>query len=74
MFREIVYRSGPGQSGTVMEALYCIDGIFICFMVFHCGQQLQNCRHFQGFHVVDTTTTRWFMDETAEGKKKFRFN
>lgn len=21
--REMLYRSGPGQSGTVMEALYC---------------------------------------------------
>lgn len=28
--------------------------------------------HFHGFHVVGTTTTGWFMDETAEGQKKFR--
>lgn len=23
---DIVYRSGPGQSGTVIEALYCVAG------------------------------------------------
>lgn len=60
MFRENVYRSGPGQSGTVMEALYCFDGIFIGFHGFFIVDN--SCRifgilAFSRFHVVDTTTT-----------------
>lgn len=53
MFRENVYRSGPGQSGTVMEALYCFDGIFIGFHWFFHDGQLLNFPHISRFHVVD---------------------